>query len=298
MNSLDKNLIKSQNNTINFAISLLHNCSNILRHDQFLKNMSDLNFYSSSKKSDKAKYEKMIVYIRFINNFTSLVKFINKKLYQENIEDFKFFLGNIRSLIDMYGDFLFFSNENDDLAISYNTYEWLSILNRYYKIAKDTKLLKEEYDKYLDLYNKSDFKIYNFPNDISKFSKKGVQKINSIPSLTTEDIFKKPYFKTYSSATFSCWSDDSPENFYDKYYRIYSDYVHIKQHNQIGLELEYDNSFFHVVQGLYIMIMLFIELLDKNVFSNTLFNEYIKLNDKIQESFSQLKSEWNKRLNK
>ena len=256
---------------------------------QIQKNIrSDFEKISVEEQKKSAKAEAIFLYIK---NFWAHYEFLFKKLGTEEDEDFHFFIPILRTLLEMYGELLYFLSQDERTQIG--TFVGYYLLNKsdYYRfLATKSVDIKAEYERFLRVMRGVlDDKKISFPENIDKFTKELMRGSGfSFPRF--DIIFQSKYLAGVSDKTFSCWEKDNPSNFYDKYYRTYSDYTHRRFTNQAtgytGTEK------FWITQFLYIIGQLMIELCDKKVFDPTYETRFEELRQKIKNDHGEMLKEW------
>ncbi len=256
------------------------------------------NFNSLSITEQKASQKSEATYL-YVKNFWRHYEFLSKRIETEDEADFHFYIPLLRTLIELYGELLYFLNQDEHTQIGLFIGNYLSHFSDYYKfIAKQSSPeFKKEYERYLLLMEKIlvSENIY-FPKEIEQLSKKMLQKIGfSFPKM--EEIFKQDYFMRVSKRSFNCWGKDSAQDFYNKHYRMYSDYSHRSFTNQA--EGNTGTEKYWIIQFLYLMSQLIIELWNEMGVGVMLIDEYKELNRKIEKNHNSMLKDWNlKRVSK
>lgn len=227
----------------------------------------------------------------YIKNFWDQYEFLFCKLETEKETDFHFFLPLCRILMEIYGEFLYFLNQDERTKIGIFTGKYLLRHSDYYRfITPQSKDIKKEYDRFLNILGSilTDQNIL-FPSDIILFSKRCIKDIGfDFPKF--DFIFQQKYFEELSVETFRWWEKDGAENFYNKYYRIYSDYTHIGFTNQTAGYTKTEK--FWITQFLYIIGQLMVELCNKMVFASSYNNKFSQLCDQIAKDHRVLLRAW------
>ncbi|MCL5114154.1 MAG: hypothetical protein M1604_00010 [Patescibacteria group bacterium] len=248
----------------------------------------DFEKVSVEEQKKSAKAEAIFLYIK---NFWTHYEFLSEKLGTEKDEDFHFFIPILRTLLEMYGELLYFLSQDGRTQIG--TFVGYYLLNKsdYYRfLATKSAEIRGEYDRFLRAMKSvlDDEKI-SFPEDINKFTKE-LMRSSGFGFPHFDVILQPKYLAGVSDKTFSCWEKDSPSNFYDKYYRTYSDYTHRGFTNQAmgytGTEK------FWITQFLYIIAQLTIELCDKKVFDSAYEARFEELCQKIKRDYEEMLKEW------
>jgi hypothetical protein len=243
---------------------------------------------SLEEKRESLKFEAIYLYLK---NFWSHYEFLSEKLYTEKEENFHFFLSILRILIELYGELLYFLNQEKRVMTGIFTGHYLLQKSNYYRfIALQSMEIKQEYERFLnlvqDVLNNENI---SFPSDIKLLSK-GFIVENGFGFPQFETIFKQEYFKILSSETFQRWGKDEASNFYDKYYRFYSDYIHRSFSNQVTSNTKTEK--YWIIQFLYIISQLMTELCNKKVFSYSYTESYKKMCNIIAGDYENISKEW------
>lgn len=228
----------------------------------------------------------------YLKNFWQQYEFLIKKIETEDeLKNFQFYIPLIRILFENYGEFLYFLNQGHKEQVGLYTGNFLLYLSDFYRfIGIGYAEIKNEYNRLVSLWNNvlSSDKIV-FPTEIKDFTRQTIKSAGlAFPKF--EQIFNKPYFADQSKETFAVWKKDSPLTFYDKYYRSHSNYTHPSFTNQSSGNT--GNEVLWIVQFMYIMGQLMIELCNKKVFPGKFEKQYLELTEKINETYPKMLEVW------
>jgi hypothetical protein len=247
------------------------------------------NLSSGEEQKELLKNEAVYLYLK---NFWEHYEFLVKKIEtEEDLKNFQFYIPTARILFENYGELLYLVNQNDkgQLGLYIGNY-LLNLSDHYHFIAVGNIEIKNEYDRILTLVGSVlSIESITFPNDINSFLNNFLKKNNfAFPSF--EQIFKEQYFSTLSSGTFPLWQKDEPSNFYDKYYRSHSNYSHRSFTNQTTSATK--NEVFWIIQFMYLIGQLMLELCDNKVFSNKFKSDRGQFTSNIAQAYPKLLEVW------
>jgi hypothetical protein len=250
----------------------------------------DFKILGAEEQKEFQKNEAILLYLK---NFWNQYEFLTRKLETENENDFHFFLSTLRTLIELYGELLYLLNQDLKTQIGLFIGNHLLFLSDYYRfVTSKSPAVKAEYDRFQALANNVLVsESISFPIDIDTFSKRKFLDEKGFAFPSYEQIFQKDYFKELSKESLFYWKKDTAENFYNKYYRTFSDYTHRGFSNQAGVSTGTEK--FWIIQFLFLIAQLIIELCNKKVFNPSHKPEYDALNAKIQEIYPKILESWN-----
>jgi hypothetical protein len=230
----------------------------------------------------------------YLKNFWGHYEFLSEKLETEKEEDFHFFIPLLRTLLEMYGELLYFLNQDEKTQIGIFAGHYLLDKSNYYRFLESkSPEIKAEYERFLNLFKPIlAAENISFPEDINQFTKAFLRK-SGFEFADFDTILQPKYLGAVSDETFSCWEKDNPCNFYDKYYRTYSSYTHRGFTNQATATTGTEK--FWITQFLYLIAQLIIELCDKKVFDLTYKAQYDELREKIKRDHTEMAKLWNTR---
>ena len=250
------------------------------------------NFSSLSVIEQKKSQMNEVIYL-YIKNFWSHYRFLAEKIETEKDINFHFYLPLLRTLIEIYGELLYFLNQDERTQIGLFIGNHLLYLSDYYKFTAEGSVpeLKKEYERFLLLMNGILVsENIAFPTKINKFSKK-VLVTSGFDYPPTEQLFKIEYFEPVSKIAFGCWKKDTASNFYNKYYRTYSDYSHRSFSNQADGHTGTEK--YWIIQFLFLISQLLIELWNEKKIGSSLMSEYVELNKKTEKDHGEMLNNWN-----
>lgn len=232
----------------------------------------------------------------YIENYWNYVDFFIEKLKNEKDNNFQFYVPLIRTLLEIYIELLFLSNQDRDKQ------SLLCISNHLYTLAKNIqsannnpsankKELKELISCYDNFYQsvKNLIKINSIPANPLKLSK-GILEKNNLTFPAKEEILKpkKKYFVTCSTVTRKLFKAVRPDNIYT-IYRRYSDYVHANIYSLMKIDKSNVNEKYWIIVELQLISILMIELCNKKITGNSRKNaldDWIKNSEKDRFNFS------------
>lgn len=278
--------IVEQHTTLKFALSIGQ--KEITEIEERLKIKFD-NLSNEIKQKELLKNEAVYLYLK---NFWEHYEFLTKKIeIEDNLKNFQFYIPIIRTLFENYGELLYLINQNDkdQLGLYIGNY-LLNLSDHYHFIAVGNVQIKNEYDRILTIVgNVLSKEGVTFPTDINTFSNNCLKKCGfAFPSF--EQIFKEPYFSSLSSETFPLWQKDEPSNFYNKYYRSHSNYSHRSFTNQTNGATK--NEVFWIIQFMYLIGQLMLELCDKKVFDSKFQSDRNQFTSNIAQAYPKLLEAW------
>ncbi len=276
--------IKEQLEALKFALDLVQ--KQVADLEERLKNIK---FEALSLDEQKIFLNNDVPYL-YLMNFWNQYDFLFNKLNTEKSEDIHFYLTFLRSLIETYGELLYFLHQDDRKKLGIFVGNYLLYFSDNYRFITPSELLKNEYNRFLGVWsNLLKNESIVFSDDIDKFSSKGLVKMSfSFPRY--EEIFKDLFFKKVSEETFDNWPKDDQSNFYNKYYRVYSSYTHKSFTNQIKGKT--NNEIYWMIQFLYLIGQLMFELLDKTIFESKFKNERADYVNKIASAHKNMEALW------
>lgn len=279
--------IKEQLKTLNSALKVGR--AQISEVERSLR----LDFDSLAITKEKETFLQNEAIYGFLKNFWLQYEFLMKKIEKEDEpSNFQFYIPLTRILLELYGELLYFVNQDNKHQMGVYTANYLLYLSTCYRfVSKDSKTIKDEYNRLMIMWNdvlSSNDIVYS--EDIIKHTSKEVSRMGfKFPEY--DQIFNKPYFTQQSRDTLACWSKEHPENFYNKYYRSYSNYTHPSFTNQMSGSTK--TEIFWLIQFLFIIEQLMIELCDRKIFDGKFKNEYGMLARSIAETYPKLQNAWN-----
>jgi hypothetical protein len=227
----------------------------------------------------------------YLKNFWAHYKFLSERLETEKDENFNFYIPLLRALLEFYGELLYFLHQDEKTQIGIFVGHDLLYNSNYYRFLDPHSLaIKAEYERFLKFFKDIlDSEAISFPEDIDKFTKKFMDKSSfGFPHFDT--ILQPKYLGAVSDETFSCWRKDNPCNFYDKYYRTFSDYTHRGFTNQPAGSPGTEK--FWITQFLYLIGQLMIELCNKKIFNLAYKTQYDELCQKIKQDHEEMLKIW------
>ena len=247
-------------------LEVLHSALNIgikqverLAAEQNAKKYDELTL---EKKKERLKTEGAYLYLR---NFWEVYGFLLKKIKEEDMTEIHFYLPYLRTLTEIYAEFLYFLHQDPHGMVGVFVGNYLIYYSDHYRFVSPVPAFEQEYTRYLgavkDVINSEGV---TFPSDISALSF-GALKQSGFAFPSYEEIFKQPYFAAVSSESFAPWSKDTSANFYDKYYRTHSTYAHRGFVNQASVNV--GTEAFWLTQFLFLIAQLSVELTNKKLFS-------------------------------
>lgn len=228
----------------------------------------------------------------YLKNFWQQFEFLVKKVEEEkDAESFQFYIPLIRILFENYGELMYLINQSRQVQLGLYSHGYLLYLSDFYRfIGIGNEDISTEYNRLKGLWNEilSDEGI-SFPDDIKSFTYSSFKNGNyDFPQI--EQFFQKPYFTEQSSITFALWEKDNASTFYNKYYRSHSNYTHPSFTNQMSFSTK--NEIFWIVQFLYIIGQLMVELGNKKIFKGKFESEYDELTQHIALAYPVLQGLW------
>jgi hypothetical protein len=286
---IPKSELKIQTDALRLALSIGE-----IQTNELGMQLKNAKFKTLNTKNQKKFIENEASW-KYLLNFWDEYKFLCEKIETEKLEYIPFFLTFLRSLMETYGELLFFLNQTDRQKLGIFMGQYLLYLrDAHYAAPTQTLGIKQAYEEYLNLMKPilNDEKIA-FPLDIKNFSMTALRKTGfAFPPF--DQIFKKNYFATLSKKTFSCWPKDrNSSTFYDKYYRIYSSYTHKSFTNSPRGAT--GNELLWMIQFMYIMGQLMLELSDAKIFNGQHKANYNAFTGKIAEVYPRLIKIWEQR---
>lgn len=231
----------------------------------------------------------------FICNFWQQYEFIVEKIKVEtDIKKFQFYIPLVRILFENYTELLYFVNQDRRKQIGIFTSNHLLRLADFYRfIAAELptvqEQVKKEYNRIVLQWEKVLSRMSIIYPEIDKLGTKSVEKMGfNFPSY--ELILKSSYFKSQSSDTFDSWSSYTSTSFYDRFYRSHSLYAHPSYTNQ--WKASTSNEMYWIIQFLYLIGGLMVELGNKGIFNPPLQSEYDAIKQGIIEVYPKLLEEW------
>lgn len=226
----------------------------------------------------------------YLKNFWSLYEFVCKKIENEDSSDLHFYIPFLRSLIELYGELMFLVNQERRTAIGFFVGNYLMYYSRNHKLISPSTILEGEFNRYRehisDVFNDEEIPL---PPDIENLSQKYL-KDNRLELPKYEEIFKKSFFSSVSSETFSAWENDSSDNFYNKYYRIYSSYTHRGFVNQTDANV--GTEIFWMGQFMFLITQLILELSNLKIFEGSYRAEYEDFMTKSGPAYTAMQADW------
>jgi hypothetical protein len=278
--------IKEQLEALKFALDLAQKQVSDLE-----ERLKDIKFEELSLDEQKTFLNNDVPYL-YLMNFWNQYDFLFNKLNTEKSEDIHFYLPFLRSLIETYGELLYFLHQDGPKKLGIFVGNYLLYFSDNYRFITDSELLKNEYTRFLGVWgNLLKSESIAFPEEIDKLSNKVLGKMSfSFPNY--EEIFKDPFFKTVSEESFENWPKDDHTNFYNKYYRVYSSYTHKSFTNQVKGKT--NNEIYWMIQFLYLIGQLMFELLDKTIFEGKYKTERKEYVSKIASAHKNMEALWHR----
>ncbi|MES2023854.1 MAG: hypothetical protein V4439_04165 [Patescibacteria group bacterium] len=251
-----------------------------------------IKFENLSTLDEQKQFLKNEAIYLYLKNFWQQYEFLIKKVEaEEDLKNFQFYIPLTRILLENYGELLYLVNQDEKTQLGIFIGKYLLYFSDMFRfVAIESTELKDEYDRFLKLMggvlSSEDI---SFPSDINSFSN-GFLERNGFSFPRFEQIFNQPYFTIQSSKTLALWKKDSPSTFYNKYYRSHSNYTHPSFTNQMSGAT--NNEVFWIVQFMYIMAQLMVELCNTKVFVGEFQSEYEKLVAEVKISYPILQSMW------
>ena len=229
----------------------------------------------------------------FLKNFWQQYEFLVKKIEKEDdLANFQFYIPLARILLEIYGEFLYFINQDAKGQVGIYSANYLLYLTDFYRfVSVGNQKIKNEYDRLRTVWNdvlSSDG--ISYAEDISAHTQRIVNDLGfNFPHY--DQIFQKPYFAEQSYDTLALWQKDTAKTFYNKYYRSHSNYTHPSFTNQMSGATQ--NEVFWLIQFLFIAGQLMIELCNRKIFDGKFKSEYNELTRHIAETYPRLQEIWN-----
>jgi len=233
--------------------------------------------------------------------FNEVIKFLLSKLKTEPDKNFRFYLSNIRTLLEIYAQLLYLSSQDENKQATICIANQLFTLSKTAKESKRgrNKKEKEAYEGIKELYNKIylndklflDKEKIDIPADMERFTRRRLieLKLNFPP---TNQMLKKECIIDFSPETVKVFPGIL-ETIYSTY-RYFSDYVH--GNIFFGYTIHGKEKFW-VIANIQILSSLIIELINAKVLNNkreTEFRNWLKELDKKRHNFTRFWQEYNK----
>jgi len=207
---------------------------------------------------------------RYLNLFSDIIFFLAEKLLSEKGENFRFYVGHLRTLVEIYTRLLYSDNQTETrrmalwvadtlFTFGYTTYESGKGMNN----IRDIDVKNEEFYKTQILSYKSfinDEKI-DIPNNRKDFTRKKLKKLKlEYPS--PKSVLDQNYTKDCSSETSAVWPGSIGAA--RKAYICYSNYIH--GNHLTGAS--HGNEKFWILGTSVILSSLLVELVNKKTINN------------------------------
>lgn len=161
---------------------------------------------------------------RYLESFNDIVNFLIEKLENEPKKNFKFFLSNVRTLIDIYSRLLYLCYKGEDEQARICLGQYLYIFARNSTHEKNSIALVREYGKTVEFYRiLLDHLKLSIPSDPSFFNKEFMKK-NKMIFPGVEKRLNEFNIVTSCSETLKVFPSASKKQ--HRFHDYFSDYVH------------------------------------------------------------------------
>lgn len=283
---MEKNALDLQTKTLRIAVEIGGR-----QVDQLGKPLEGSKFETLPLEGQKQSLRNEGAYL-YLRNFWDQYGFLVRKLENEKADELHFFIPFLRSLTETYGELLFFLNQDTRTMVGVFVGNYLLFYSDQYRFFSPAAVYGTEYKRFLALAkNVLDSEQIVLPEEIDQLTYRALGKLGfNFPPL--EQIFGATYFEPLSQKTFECWQKDTGANFYNKYYRVHSTYTHRSFINQTqgntGTEI------FWVMQFMYLIAQLMLELADAKLFDGAFESDYRKFSTAIGKAYPQMLQQWDK----
>jgi hypothetical protein len=253
-NKIQKNIkkekLKEENRVIPNQIDLIESLLSIIARQ--LSNIDDIgrNDIVNNNKDEHARTLLLVTKRGYLDFYQQILSFLLEKIKVEKIENFKFYLPNLRTLFDIYSRLLFLANMDTDNQMLNCVCEKLL----YFKKFSMKELFDDDYKYNLLLFDKK-YKIPSYEN----FSKKLVKDYLFPP---VEQIIKPinvNNFKPYGMNE----KFELAEAVY-KMYRYLSGYVH----GNILNKNTYGNEYLWIIRNVTFLSTLVLKVVEEDILDN------------------------------
>jgi hypothetical protein len=239
------------------------------------------------------------LYVFKVNNlkvFWDRVNFLCEKLSSESEEKFHFYLPILRVPLEVYGRLLWLNFQDIVTQCGYAVGIQLFAIAQQYKFLIQAPEIKESYTKQHLLLKPYLDSRFDIPSDINLFSKNKLAALGL--NISNESIFSKSYLNQ-SSAITSKFFRIKQEDFYNRHYRIWSNFVHGDViHSTRNIKLEIKEKFW-ILAECQVFSCLMIELTNQKMIKNKRASEFKIWTDLFipsKRKFSELWKESRKEL--
>jgi hypothetical protein len=259
----------------------------------YLKKLISKKYDKLSLKDKKTRLANEAVLCYLINFWDQYEYLCRKLISDKDVRDVNFLVPHIRPLIELYAELLFFLSANEKNKVGIYVSYYLLMLSSRFNNMRPSPVIEQEYDRFLK-------KMEDVLLDLGiVFPKIKTYSMNTVSTLGFKfpaypDIFsmKNSNFKSLSSETFAVSSVDTFDKFYDKYYRLHSSYTHRHFLNPVSSST--GNEIFWIIQFMYMMSMMTLELCNKKCFDNTYVAKYEDYKQNISINYAILLKVWPK----
>ena len=216
---------------------------------------------------------------RYLDFFNNIVSFLVEKLREEKEENFRFFLPNIRTLLDIYGQLLYLCNEDENKQASiYAANSLFTLVNTVEKPdEKSNEEEKQAYEKIKEVYNEGyrDWKLFfdreniDIPEDMELFSRRKLNELGlNFPPLP--QMLKKEIIKDSSPETIKTFPKTTKKVY--NTYRFTSNYVH----GNVLAKNIHGNEKLWIITKVQILSNLIVDLVNTKVLGGSRKKELVK----------------------
>jgi hypothetical protein len=270
VNKILKKLLKEASNTTDGDVllgqhNLIEKAFSIIR-----KQLADIDFIPRelNNETDVGRFRKDILLVtkkRYLDFFYQVSRFLLKKIKSEERDNLRFYLPNVRTLLDIYARLLYLANHDLEKQSMICVGELL--LN-----CKNFNI-KDSFDElYFHCKSFVDFCAWEIPS-YEEFSK---QKAKAAGCLfpVTEQMIKNCYFDKFKPVGFDN-SLEQGEKLYE-IYRYLSGYIH----GNIINKDSYGNEDLWIIRNTLVLAVFIVSVIDKDVFFSA---NSLEINDLIND---------------